>query len=59
MIKVIKKRIKKKKKFLKIKNIKSRNCLKITKVLDEKIYIKKSNKIKNKEYYNKKRSCNN
>jgi len=50
LIKVIKKRIRKKKRFSKIKNIKSKNYLKITKVLDKEIYIKKKvikTKIKN------------
>ncbi len=50
MIKVIKERIKKKERFLKIKNVKFRNYLKITKVTREKIYIKKKvikTKVKN------------
>ena len=50
MIKVIKERIKKKERFLKIKNVKFKNYLKITKVLNEKIYVKKKiikTKVKN------------
>jgi len=41
LIKRIKKRIKKKKRFSKVKNVRSKNYLKIAKVLDRKIYIKK------------------
>jgi len=41
LIKIIKERIKKKKRFLRIKNVKSRNYLKIIEVLDEETYIKK------------------
>ncbi len=41
MIKVIKKRIKKKEKFSKIKNVKSRNYLKIVEITREKTYVKK------------------
>jgi len=40
LIKIIKKKIRKKERFLKIKNVKFRNYLKITKVLDKKIYVK-------------------
>jgi len=50
LIKIIKKRIRKKKRFLKTKNVRSKNYLKIIKILDEKIYIKKriiKTKIKN------------
>jgi len=50
LIKIIKERIKKKERFLTIKNVKSRNYLKITKVLDKEIYIKKKvikTKVKN------------
>jgi len=50
LIKVIKKRIKKKERFSKIKNVKLENYLKITKVLDKEIYIKKKvikTKVKN------------
>ncbi len=50
MIKIIKERIRKKKKFLKIRNVKSRNYSKITKVLDKETYIKKEiikTKVKN------------
>jgi len=41
LIKIIKKIIKKKERFLKIKNVRFRNYLKITKVARDKIYIKK------------------
>jgi len=50
LIKIIKKRIRKKKRFLKTKNVRSKKYLKIIKILDEKIYIKKriiKTKIKN------------
>ncbi len=50
LIKIIKERIKKKEKFLKIKNVRFRNYLKITKILDKEIYVKKKvikTKIKN------------
>jgi len=50
LIKIIKERIRKKKKFLKIRNVKSRNYSKITKVLDKETYIKKEiikTKVKN------------
>ncbi len=50
MIKIIKERIRKKKRFLKIKNVKLKNYLKIIKVAREKIYVKKKiikTKIKN------------
>jgi len=43
LIKIIKEKIKKKR-FLKIKNVNFRNYLKITKVLNKKIYIKQKNK---------------
>jgi len=50
LIKIIKKRIKKKERFSKIENVKSRNYLKITKVLNKRTYVKKQiikTKIKN------------
>ena len=50
MIKIIKEKIKKKKRFSKIKNVRFRNYLKIIKVLDKKIYVKEKvikTKIKN------------
>jgi len=50
LIKIIKKRIKKKKRFSKIKNVRFENYLKITKASNKEIYIKKKiieTKIKN------------
>jgi len=50
LIKIIKEKIKKKKRFSKIKNVRFRNYLKIIKVLDKKIYVKEKvikTKIKN------------
>jgi len=50
LIKIIKEKIRKKEKFSKIKNIKSRNYLKIAKVLNKEIYVKEKvikTKIKN------------
>ena len=50
MIKIIKERIKKKERFSKIKNVKSRNYSKIAKVLNEETYVKErviKTKIKN------------
>ncbi len=41
MIKIIKKRIKKKKRFSKIKNVRFKNYLEITKVLNKEIYVEK------------------
>jgi len=56
LIKIIKERIRKKEKFPKIKNVRSRNYLEIIEALDKKIYIKK-NRDENKKHYNKERSC--
>jgi len=41
LIKIIKKRIKKKKRFSKIKNVRFKNYLEITKVLNKEIYVEK------------------
>ena len=41
MIKIIKKRIKKKKRFSKIKNVRFKNYWEITKVLNKEIYVEK------------------
>jgi len=41
LIKIIKKKIRKKEKFSKIKNVRFRNYLKITKIAKEEIYVKK------------------
>jgi len=41
LIKIIKKRIKKKERFSKIKNVRLKNYSKITKALDKETYIKK------------------
>jgi len=50
LIKIIKKKIRKKKRFSKIKNVRFRNYSKITKVAKEKTYVKKKiikTKVKN------------
>ena len=41
MIKIIKKKIKKKERFLKVKNVKFKNYLKIIKVAKKEIYVEK------------------